>query len=218
MKNKQYNTNFPRLLRMGTALAGGWLLILLFVFSSFAQDTKTWSFAASAESWTFTSGGKATGAYDGTEQALDMNSLGRNNSDVSYWTWTGTWEDMGVTAGNTVYAVTANFDWKCYAANVSDGYTHGPFQIYTSDGITLIDGGSGTTGSGTTGSYATQQTALTISSTYEASSTTVQLRLSITLDNGNNASAETGLYYDNIELLIYSNEASTPTRRIFIIN
>lgn len=181
-----------------------------------SETIKNFTFDTTAESWMFTPETDSTGTYNGTEQALDSNLLGRNKVETSYWEWTGTWEDLGVTSGNTVSEVVLDFDWKCYIANVSDGYTTGPAELRDSAGTTLIGTfSSGASGSGTT-TYATQTgSAVTVTSSYQASTTTIKLRVSITLDNGNNASAETRVYYDNIDITV--THSGGTTRRIFNI-
>lgn len=195
------------------------IILLLVPVLVTGQTTKNFTFDTNSESWAFTSGGKTTGSFDGAETALDNNCAGRNSTDVSYWEWTGTWQDLGVTSGDIVTAVTLDFDWKCYVANTSDGYSTGPAEIWSSDGLTQIGTfSSGSSGSGTTGSYATQSgSSVSIGSTYQASTTIIKLRVSISPDNGNNSSAETGLYYDNIDLTI-THETPSTSRRIFIIN
>ena len=106
-----------------------YLLSILLLISSLIANSQSFTFDAGVEGWTFTSGGKATGTYDASGY-LDNNSTGRNNSDVSYWQWSGTWEDLGVTPGDIVTDVNMDIDWSCYIANVSDGYTIGPVERY----------------------------------------------------------------------------------------
>lgn len=165
------------------------------------QNT-TFTFDSTVETWAFTSGGKSTGGYDGAEQALYSDSVGRNNTDTSYWEWTGTWEDLGVPSSSTVLSANLDYDYRCYLANVSNGYTAGPAELRNSDGTTLTatfstgQGGSGTSPSYTTVSGSQQSTSS------EASNTTIKLRISIGLDNGNDAAAQTSVYFDNISLSI----------------
>ena len=193
------------------------ILFLSFFIVSSGQTTKDFTFATTAEGWTYTIGGDETGVYDGTEQALDGNVFGRNKLGTGYWEWTGTWEDLGVPSGNDATAVTMDFDWSCYIANVSDGYTTGASELRNSDGTVLIGTfSSGAGGSGTT-AYATQSgSEVSVGATYQSSGTTIKLRIGLTVDNANDASAETGVYYDDVSLSI-TNEAGS-TRRIFLIN
>ena len=173
---------------------------------------KTYQFTASAEGWVFTSGGKGVGTYNATVQCLDTHTTGRNNTDNSWWSLIQTWEQLGVPSGATINSITVNsVDWRCDTANVSDGFGIGQFGIF--DNVptqqatlfALESFGGGVT------SWATKTglSNVTIPSVIQASATTVEFRLEVQLDNGNNASAETGVQYDNITFTIDYSVAST---------
>jgi hypothetical protein len=65
----------------------------------------------------------------------------------NYWEWSGTWEDLGIPAGQTITSVSASYQWRtiCWDGGRHQsqlefgafGVGSGPFQIRKSDG-TLI--------------------------------------------------------------------------------
>ena len=162
----------------------------------------------------FTSGGKTTGVWSSTlgntGGCWKFDSVGRNNSDLSYIELQTTWEDLGVPSGATInQIITSSIDWRCDVANVSDSYTIGALEILDNTLISQATLFSGQSGSGVT-SYAskTGTSNVAIPSAIQASSTTIYLRFNTSLVNGNDKNAETDLLIDNLSFTIDYSTAS----------
>jgi len=182
-----------------------------------ATTTKQFPFTSTGEGFTHTAG---SNDGSGGWQSTDGNSGGcfysqvdgRNKTSDNYIEWSGTWEDLGVPAGNTVNEIdAAQFDWRISSANVIDSPTIGALEIRNSAGDTVIAtlvssvaGGTSTT-SFVTRSNSTPQS---IGSSYQASDTSVKIRLWALLDNANDANAQTTVLFDNVELTIDYSAAS----------
>lgn len=177
-----------------------------------ATIVKTYPFTANAEGWVFTSGSKATGVWQSPGEWL-IQSVGRNNLDTSYIELTTTWEALGIPVGATINQITANsISWSCTEMTVSDGYGIGQFEVLDSLSVlqaTLFAQQSGSTLT----SFATKTgtASVAIPSAIQTSGTTVKFRLSILLDNGNNASAVTSVKYDNVSFTVDYTEAPLGT-------
>ena len=136
--------------------------------------------------------------------SLQMEIHGRKKEGVSYWEWSGTWEDLGVSPGDTVTQVRLNgTSTKCSQYDIVDACTIGPYSIYDSAGTTLIATlWAGRSPTGVEGSFTTtgNQTYQTVSSTYEASNTSINLRIYNSLDLGNDADAGLIVVDDNVSI------------------
>ncbi len=186
-----------------------------------ATVVKTFTWDASVESWVFTSGGKGVSDYntsngDPSNGCLGAYTLGRNNTDTSFWRLSSqTWEGLGVPAGATVTNVQVT-DIRNYI-----GLTH--FNTIDSSGIlftikeptggtTIIDGVAYTrTGILTqdTAWVAGSGTQRGVLSGYQASNTPIQLELEYQLDVGNNGSAALSIHADYLQLTITYTTSST---------
>ena len=174
-----------------------------------SDQVKTFVFASDAESWSFTTGGKSTGAFtsgDGNPSgSLETDSIGRNNTDSSTWTWTGTFEDLGVPSGATINGYSASsFDHKCSVANILNSAQFG--DIGNTKSLEINDGTARDligiqTFSGIT-SWANKSNAPAITGLSLASTTSITLTLHTTIDVGNNAAAQCTILADNISLTI----------------
>jgi hypothetical protein len=137
--------------------------------------------------------------------SLKARTFGRNKTTVNnYWEWSGTWEDLGVTSGDVVTQVRLNAaDNRCTEWNVGTSATIGPYAIYDSTGTTLIAtlwaGRSPTASEGGWTSVGTQSYQ-SVASAYQASGTSIRLRLYSSMDNGNNANAAISLQDDNFSI------------------
>lgn len=175
--------------------------------------TKTFTFATTSDGWTFTSGGNATGTFtsgDGNPAgSLLVSNLGRNKVDVNgYWSWTGTFEDLGVPSGDTVTGYSAaSFDHKCSVWNVVDSASIGPLDINDGTARTLVTAQSFT---GTT-AWATKSNSPAITGLSLASTTSVTIYIYDNLDNGNNVAAQVDVGADNISITIEHETPSNPT-------
>lgn len=218
------------------------LLVLLAAFSNFAsffpqflqnsellQDlkikkasalttTKTFSFAVNQENFIGTSGGKSVLTYDSAignpSGSLKTTSLGRNNFDISNWTWTGTWEDLGTPAGSTITDMRIESGYTYIPIwNVADSVTIGPYKIKNSldiDQATLWNGRTVTTGADGDWVPVPQQTDQAIPSAIQASNSTIKLYLERSIDLGNDKTAEATIYEDELSFVIIYNTAVVP--------
>jgi len=178
-----------------------------------ATQTKLFTFVSSAEGFTgYPASSDVTLSYDSgvgnPAGSLKSRVFGRNKTGTdNYWEWSGTWEDLGVPSGYVITHVRLNSGYdRCTEWNVGgSGNFSGPFDIRDSAGTTVIAtlwaGRSVTAVEGSWNSIG-QQSDQTVSSTYEASNTSIKIRLYTDLANGNNASAAVSIQQDQIELVI----------------
>jgi len=174
-----------------------------------ATLNKTFPFATTLEGFTGVPFGTSmTMSYDGTygnpSGSLKSRNVGRNKAGTSYWEWTGTWEDLGITPGTTIDQVRINNgDNQCTEWNVGDAATIGPYSIYNSAGDVLIATlWAGRSPTGVEGSWTSigNQAYQAIGASYQASNTSIRIRLYNTSDLGNNPAAAQTFYDDNISL------------------
>jgi len=173
-----------------------------------ATLNKIFPFLTTVEGFTAVEGGSALLTYDSgvgnPSGSLKSRVSGRNKAGTSYWEWTGTWEDLGIPSGDTITQIRINdADNRCTEWNVVDACDIGPYAIYDSIGDTLIATlWSGRSPTGVEGSWTSigNQGYQTIGASYEASNTTIRIRLYSTLDLGNNASAALSTYDDTLSL------------------
>ena len=169
---------------------------------------KTFVFTGNAENWTYVpASSDDSGGWEEASLSLQTNVAGRNkttSSSDNYLYWQGTWEDLGVSSGNTVTSVILDYDWRCSIFSTGDYWNYGQAELRNSDGSVLIGTFSAQSSQGTgTTSYATESgSSVTVTSSYQASTTTIRLYIWQEMDNGNNASAQVKLNWDNIYLEI----------------
>ncbi|MBU1133146.1 hypothetical protein KKG08_02650 [Patescibacteria group bacterium] len=189
------------------------IIIFLFVFIkdvSAETYTKTFTFATTAESFTGTSGGKSVLTYvsgvGNPAGSLQTNSIGRNNSDTSYWLWTGTWLSLGVSSGASVITnlrlQSASTITTVY--NVVDAVTIGPYKLRDSLGVDQATLWTGRSPTGVEGSWVTtsSQANQAVPSGIQSPSSTIQLYLGRSIDLGNNAAAQVNLHDDQISFVV----------------
>lgn len=188
-----------------------------------ATTTKTFSFAADEEAWVPTDGPATTASWqsgDGSPASgcIQFRIAGKNKSDTPYYEWTGTWEDLGVTAGDTVSEVGTSpdndYNWKCSEYNVGAASETGAFEIRDSGG-TLIGTFSAALGFSSTTAWATRNGSAVTISPASASTTTIKLRLNASLNTGNNNSAAVTLRWDEVKITI-THSTPSATRRVFV--
>ncbi|KFZ25931.1 MAG: hypothetical protein KQ78_01887 [Candidatus Izimaplasma bacterium HR2] len=75
---------------------------------------KTFTFTGSLESWVGTDENRAYAVNTSTDIGFD--ALGRNQDGLPTWEWTGTWEDLGASVGDTITDCQISFDGEV------DGY------------------------------------------------------------------------------------------------
>jgi len=174
-----------------------------------ATATKTFTFATSAEGFTGTSGGKSNLTYDSgvgnPAGSLKTDSAGRNNLDTSDWTWTGTWEDLGIPAGSTVTQIRLDAGYtKVTAWNVVDSVTIGPYKLKDSGGVDQATLWTGRTPTGADSDWVaiSAQTDQNVPSALQASNSTIKLYLERTIDLGNDKNAQATIYEDQLSFVI----------------
>ena len=170
---------------------------------------KTFPFLTTVEGFTGTPGEvDVTMSYDSgvgnPSGSLKTRIIDRNSVGTSYWEWSGTWESLGVPSGSTVSQVRLfGAHNRCTEYVTVDAASIGPISIYDSTGTVLIATlWSGRSVTGVEGSWTSvsTQTYQSIGSSYQASTTSIRLRLYNTLDLGNNASAACSVYDDTISI------------------
>lgn len=179
--------------------------------------TKTFAFLSNAESFSPTGGVNSTLIWSSSvgnpAGSLESSVSGRNKTDADYWEWTGTWEQLGVPVGATVTSVRLTS-----ASNRLSTQTHpstttiGPYDLRDSSGVTVI----GTLWAGR--SATTQEAAWTTvgaqspidTTAYQASNTTIKIRLADTVASGNNNSANTKAHDDQVSIeMTYTDAVAT---------
>ena len=194
-----------------------------------ATTTKTFSFAADAESWVATPGTSVVMQWqsgDGSPSngCLESRVLGKNiNAGQSYWEWVGTWEDLGVPASSLITEVGTgadnDYNWACteFTTGFAIGNHTGQFELF--DNTPTLQGtfssvqGDFTT---TTAWATVDGAAISVPSGIQASNSTIRLRLSSFLRTGNSTSAAVTVRQDQIILTMTYDAAVT--RRIFHIS
>ena len=183
---------------------------------------KTFAFATDAESHNFTSGGKATGGYDGAQGnptgSIYVNSAGRNNSDTSYFLWQGTWVDLlGIDSNSTVTNIQLT-DLETYVNTYSTvtSATIGPLQLRNSSGVSQATLWSGRTPTGTDGSWqsAGSQTSQSVPAPLQPATTTIQLYYQVTITLGNDKAAQFDANIDNVDYLVTYNAPQNYQRSV----
>lgn len=177
------------------------------------QVTYTVPWAVDAEGFTWVSEsctGTCTQAFtsaDGNPAgSIYAKVTGRNKKNLGYWSKSLTWQDMGVPTGMTVTDVDGRFDVKLaqetHAATQAIGLKL--FDSADTTNITTAVVDIETEFDATSSSWVTRNTdgAKGIASAYQASGTTVTIRMREDVNSGNNASAATEVRVDNVVLVI----------------
>ena len=212
-----------RLLSIAALLATASLLFALTELETWADSTQ-WN-----TPWTFVPPGTACDTtndwnYSATGGNTDgpcriRTCVGRNDTSTGgHIDWTGTWEDLGVSAGNTVSTVQmTDVATKSLTWNVCDAMTIGPFELRDSaDALvsTLWAGRSPTAAEGSftaEGSQAAQSVG-----TLTASNASIELWLNSSHDTGNDSVAECSLVVDDLDISIEHAAAAGRNNRVII--
>lgn len=134
---------------------------------------------------------------------LEQKIAGKNKSNSgNYWTWAGTWENLGVPVGATVTQVNLITDWHCKTYTTGASSQVGPEALYDSSDTLQATFLAGSAFSAT-GSWATRTgTAQSVPSALQASGSTVHLRLSNNLATGSSTSAVVALHQTYVQVVI----------------
>lgn len=174
-----------------------------------ATQTKTFSFPSDVEGFIFTSGGKSSGSYSSSvgnpAGSLMTSSVGRNSADTSNWTWTGTWEAMGIPAGSTVTQIRLNQAYSRVTVwDTVDAITIGPYKLKDVSGIDQATLWSGRNPTGVEASWVAtgQQSDQGVPSALQASNSTIKLYLERSIDLANDKNVGATLYDDEINFVV----------------
>lgn len=169
------------------------------------DTVKTFHWTSDADSFTFTPNGDGTATWSASGGDVDAGCLqnelsGRNKADTGAWTRTLTFEDMGVTAGDTVSAITsASIQSKVTVYGSVDNLTIG--NVTLSDGSTTVVLAASRTPTGTDSVYQTQSGTNDTGLSW-ASTQSVTITINQNLDNANAAGQQIAFYLDTLTLTI----------------
>lgn len=170
--------------------------------------TKQFSFNTDAEGWTANSTNLTlvrSTAEDSTNDAnagtgvLQSTESGRRARGTGYWSWTGTFEGLGVPSGAIVTGINVHYDYRCSTYSAGAASSTGLMGRYS--GGSLVKTYSTTRSFSSTTSWAqvsgTEETGLTFNSNQS-----VEFRLNMALNTGNNNAANVVLRQDWIQIVI----------------
>jgi hypothetical protein len=178
---------------------------------------KTFIFTSDSESWTATtSGGSAISLTwsnaDGSPSAgslrtYDTKGGGGASTSANYWQWTGTWEDLGVSVGNTVTQIRGGYNYRVLTYGASTSQT-GPLEFRTGGSCTLQGELLGLASiSGTVGwTTRSQGSNLDVPLESQASNSAVCIRLNNTANLG--GGARTIEFFEDTIFLTITHEAA----------
>lgn len=178
-----------------------------------ATVTKRFSFATTSESWTGTSM-PTTGSYDSTvgnpAGSLKLTNTGSMGSGTGYMEWSGTWQTLGVPAGQTVQSiqVTSAYE-RVDAVPSSKPATIGPFLLLDPTSGTAIGTlvPSRVVSAVDSGWVTRSGLAVPVQTAFQPSGTTIKLRWSATMQFG---AGTTTAHGDEFNLSIVYGAATEP--------
>ncbi len=184
-----------------------------------SEATKTFVFETTAESWVANDGIKSTLSYDaGTGNpagALKVQTTIKNAGSTGYWEWVGTWEDLGIPIGATVTQIRVNAGYtRCTAYTLGDPSTVGPYEIWDNEAVPAIMAtlwsGRAITATDADWVAITQQADQAVSASYQASGSTIRLRLNNFLDAQNSKNPiDVTIYDDQVSFVATYSVAAT---------
>ena len=202
------------------------ILFLSFPKKALADEyNKNFLFSGSQESFVFTLGGKSTGNYDpnvyygGTAGSIYVDSTGRNNTDTSNWTWSGTWEDLGIPQDSVVTGIGVSGGYTyTYNWNTVTSLTIGPIKLQNSSSVdqaTLWSGRSPGSADGDWQSIGSQSNQ-SVPSGLQASTSSIKIYMQTYINLGNNASARATINFDQLTFTItYTPPPDPPSKIVF---
>lgn len=173
-----------------------------------ATVAKSWTFASDLEGWTTANTSDVTASRNASGWLQAVLATGRNKAGTATFTYQGTWQSLGVPAGQLVTHVQLSLSRRVPAFATVDS---------CSWGATLQDGSGGAlaTALGTQTETALDNVwdpvagATAQLSAAQASSATMRLVLSTVQDTGNSASASCTLEFDALTLTVTYEPATT---------
>lgn len=172
-----------------------------------ATLTKQFSFNIDNEGWT--SSGSSTFTRDTTEDSTNDTNSGtgvlqtyENGSNVTYsgyWTWSGTFENLGVPSGAIITGINVAYDYKCYLYTKGRTSYSGLMGRYNSGALVYTYSSAQAFSNATSWIQVggTPESGLAFSSNI-----TTEFRLNMTLSTGPGASSVVGLRQDWIQVVI----------------
>lgn len=173
-----------------------------------ATLTKQFSFNTDNEGWTATSSNLTLVRSTDEDSTNDTNSgngvlqsteSGRRASGTGYWSWTGTFEDLGVPSGAVVTGINVHYDYRCSTYTVGAASYSGLMGRYSSGALAKTYS--------TTRSFSSTTSWAQVSGTEETglgftSNQSTEFRLNMALNTGNNGSATVVLRQDWIQIIV----------------
>lgn len=186
-----------------------------------ATLTRTFTFATNAEGFTANPAAPSGTSHTYSSSvgnpagSLQTRTTGRNRSrTMSWWDWTGTWQQLGVPAGSTVTAIQlTGAQTRCSEYNVGAASIIGPYELRDGGGGTLLGtlwGGRTVTSATTAWTATTAQAAVSVPAGYQDASSTIRIRLADQQATANNNSAAVTSHDDQVSLLITYTPAEPP--------
>lgn len=180
-----------------------------------AAATYTVNFATTIEGFSYINescsiGATCTQGYIGTDGnpagSLYAKVVGRNKKNLGYFKKSLTWENMGVPSGATVTQVDGSFAARLFQETHSATQAAGLKIFNSSDATSVFTGGVDleTEFDPTSASWVTRNTdgAKSVDAAYQASNTTVTIRMRTDVNSGNNNSASTEVRTDTLSFTI----------------
>lgn len=191
-----------------------------------ATDTKTWAWGTDLESWSMTGFSYWTGTRDATEGSggagcLKATISAKNKAETAYWSFSDTWANIfsAITAGDTVTQIRLygletkglTFTGLITEARYSNSTGTNTNALWTdclSSGNELWAGRQVTAAEGSWTSHGPGSNQA-VAAGYQAGSSTIELRLYVFGDIGNDSGASLQLLHDDLVV-----EATYSTTRI----
>lgn len=171
--------------------------------------SKTFAFLSDAENFAYS--GTGTGSWNGSDGqpagCIQVAITGRNATGSGYFTWEGTWEQLGIPANSSVYGITGTtWSHKGTSTGTPDILLVGPVDLANTSGVSqgnmFTQQGSVHAWTSTGGSLVTVPVAM------RPSSTTVRIRVYFSLDNPNSRIDTVGL----ADQLVFSIDYNPPAK------
>ena len=141
---------------------------------------------------------------------------GKNDTSTGHHEWAGTWETLGVTAGNTVSSIQmTDVDYQYTTDTNCDDVDIGPFELRDSANALVSTMWAGTGSLTTAGAYAAagSQAAVGVGS-LTASTSNIELWMQTILDIANVSAASCVSSFDNLDITVTHALPSTRNRAI----
>lgn len=144
---------------------------------------------------------------------------GKQDLPTGHHEWTGTWENLGVTPGNTVSTVQmTDVDYQYTTDSNCDDVDIGPFELRDSANTLVATMWAGTGSLTTAGAYAAagSQSAVSVGA-LSASNASIELWFQMIMDTANITGAICESSFDNLDIsIVHSTPATNKLNRMII--